>query len=223
MTAYILGRKVGMTRIFDSEGRSVPVTVIEAGPCHVSQVKTSDNDGYAAVQLAFGDRKARTTSMPQIGHDAKAGLGPQRFHREFRVDDVDGLELGSVVTVDSFADTKFVDVTGVSKGKGQAGVMKRYNFKGQQASHGVERKHRSPGSICGRSSNRGTGKPKKGIRMAGRMGGDKVTVRSLDVIGIDKDKNLLLVKGQVPGATGGLLKIAEAKRLYKRKAKLVQS
>lgn len=225
MAAYILGRKVGMTRVFDEEGRSVPVTVIEAGPCHVSQVKTDDVDGYSAVQLAFEDRKARATPMPVIGHDAKAGIGPQRYHREFRLGagDVEALELGSAVTVENFAETKFVDVTGVSKGKGFAGPMKRHGFKGQLASHGVERKHRSPGSISGRSSNLGTGKSKKGIRMGGRMGNAQTTVRSLDVVGIDKDKNLLLVKGPVPGAAGGVLKITEAKRLYKRKAKLVQS
>ncbi|MEM9883918.1 MAG: 50S ribosomal protein L3 [Planctomycetota bacterium] len=222
MPKAILGRKIGMTRLFDDEGTNVPVTVIEAGPCHVSQLKSAETDGYDAVQLAYGDVKPRNSTFPVIGHDAKAGLGPKRFHREIRVgaDELDSYEAGQEVGVDSFEGVVFVDVTATSKGKGFQGGMKRHGFAGQEASHGVERKHRSPGSIGGRSSNLGTGKPKKGIRMAGHMGAERVTVRSLKVIGIDKDKNLLLIKGPVPGPKQGLIFIREAKRLYKGKAKL---
>lgn len=225
MPAAIIGTKVGMTRLYDEEGNNIPVTVIQAGPCFVSQLKTSEKDGYEAVQIAFGDVKGRNSTMPLIGHDAKAGLEPKREHREVRLGDGEAAsyELGQELTVEVFADVKFVDVIGTSKGKGYAGVMKRWNFKGQLASHGVERKHRSPGSICGRSSNRGTGKPKKGIRMTGRMGGGRVTVRSLPIVGVDKEKNLLLVKGPVPGSNKGLVVIREATRLYKGKAKLAQA
>ncbi len=225
MPKAILGRKVGMTRLYDDEGRNVPVTVIQAGPCFVSQVKTADTDGYDAIQIAFEDIKGRGSTMPEIGHDAKAGLTPKRFRREVRLDEaeVGSYEAGQELTVETFADVKFVDVVGTSKGKGTAGPMKRHGFKGQLASHGVERKHRSPGSVGGRSSNLGTGKPKKGIRMAGRMGDERVTVRSLSIVGVDKDQNLLLVKGPVPGGKKGFVVIREAKRLYKRKANLAQA
>ena len=225
MPAAIIGTKVGMTRLYDEQGNNIPVTVIQAGPCFVSQLKTSAKDGYEAVQIAFGDVKGRNSTMPVIGHDAKAGLEPKRVHREVRLGDGEaaGYQLGQELTVEVFADVKFVDVIGTSKGKGFTGVMKRWNFKGQLASHGVERKHRSPGSICGRSSNRGTGKPKKGIRMSGHLGNARITVRSLPIVGVDKDKNLLLVKGPVPCANKGLLVIREATRLYKGKAKLAQA
>jgi large subunit ribosomal protein L3 len=209
-----------MTRLYDDDGNNVPVTVIQAGPCYVSQLKTAETDGYEAVQIAFEDVKGRNSTMPVIGHDAKAGLEPKRVHREVRLaeGETESYELGQELTVEVFDAVKFVDVIGTSKGKGYAGVMKRHNFKGQLASHGVERKHRSPGSVGGRSSNLGTGKPKKGIRMSGRMGDARVTVRSMPVIGIDKDKHLLLVKGPVPGANKGLVVIREAVRLYKGKA-----
>lgn len=225
MPLTILGRKVGMTRLFDADGNNIPVTVIQAGPCHVTQVKSADKDGYDAVQIAFEDVKGRNTTTPLIGHDAKAGVPPKRFHAEFRVDadQQGGFEIGKPLTVEAFSDVKFVDVTGTSKGKGTAGPMKRHNYRGQQASHGVERKHRSPGSIGGRAANLGTGKPKKGIRMAGRMGNERVTVRSLEVVGIDKDKNLILVRGPIPGARKGLVRVRQAVRLYKRKAKLAKA
>ncbi len=220
MPAAIIGRKVGMTRLYDDDGNNIPVTVIQAGPCYVSQLKTAETDGYEAVQIAFEDVKGRNTTMPLIGHDAKAGLEPKRLRREVRLADgeVESYELGQELTVEVFDGIKYVDVIGTSKGKGYQGVMKRHNFKGQLASHGVERKHRSPGSVGGRSSNLGTGKPKKGIRMSGRMGNERVTVRSLPVIGIDKDKNLLLVKGPIPGANKAVVVIREAVRLYKGKA-----
>lgn len=222
MATAILGRKVGMTRLYDDEGKNIPVTVIQAGPCFVSQVKTPDTDGYEAIQLAFEDIKGRNSTFPLIAHDAKAGLSPKRVHREVRLKDGEAAEyeIGQVINVDVFAETKFVDIIGTSKGKGFAGVMKRHGFKGKEATHGVKRKHRSPGSVSGRSSNLGTGSPKKGIRMAGRMGGSQVTCRSVQIVGIDEEKGLLLVKGPVPGANKGLVYIQEAKRLYKRKAKL---
>lgn len=222
MPKAILGKKIGMTRLFDDDGNNVPVTVIEAGPCFVSQIKTQEADGYDAIQMAFEDVKPRSSTFQMIGHDAKAGIAPKRFHREVRLDEseVAEFEAGQEINVEAFESVVFIDVTGVSKGKGFQGAMKRHGFAGQEASHGVERKHRSPGSIGGRSSNLGTGKPKKGIRMGGHMGDENVTVRSLKVVGIDKDKNLLLVKGPVPGPKQGLIFIREAKRLYKGKAKL---
>ena len=222
MAKAILGRKIGMTRLYDDEGQNVPVTVVQAGPCFVSQIKTADTDGYEALQLAFEDIKARRSSFQLIGHDAKAGLAPKRFHREVRLADgeADGVEAGQELGVDTFEGVTFVDVIGTSKGKGFQGGMKRHNFKGKEATHGVERKHRSPGSIGGRSSNLGTGKPKKGIRMAGQMGNQRVTVRSLKLVGIDKEQNLLLIQGPVPGPKQGLLTIREATRLYKGKAKI---
>ncbi|MEM8737633.1 MAG: 50S ribosomal protein L3 [Planctomycetota bacterium] len=222
MAKAILGKKIGMTRLYDDEGVNVPVTVIQAGPCFVSQVKTAETDGYHAIQLAYEDIKARSSTFQLIGHDAKAGLTPKRFHREIRLGagEADGYEVGQEINVESFESVVFIDVSAVSKGKGFQGAMKRHGFAGQEASHGVERKHRSPGSVGGRSSNLGTGKPKKGIRMAGHMGNEKVTVRSLKVLGVDKDKGLLLVKGPVPGPKQGLIFIREAKRLYKGKAKL---
>ena len=222
MAKAILGRKIGMTRLYDDEGQNVPVTVVQAGPCFVSQIKTADTDGYDALQLAFEDIKARRSSFQLIGHDAKAGLAPKRFHREVRLADgeADGVEAGQEIGVDTFEGVTFVDVIGTSKGKGFQGGMKRHNFKGKEATHGVERKHRSPGSIGGRSSNLGTGKPKKGIRMAGQMGNQRVTVRSLKLVGIDKEQNLLLIQGPVPGPKQGLLTIREATRLYKGKAKI---
>ena len=222
MAATILGRKIGMTRVYTGDGVSVPVTVVEAGPCFVSQIKTPEADGYAAVQIAFGEIKPRRSSMPLIGHDAKAGIASQRFHREFRVnaDELGEYQLGQQITVERFESIAYVDVIGRSKGKGYAGTMKRHNFKGQIASHGTERKHRSPGSIGGHANERGgTGGPKKGKKMAGHMGDERVTTRSLDVVKVDKENGLLLVKGSVPGAANGLLVIREATRLYRRKAK----
>ncbi len=220
MPAAILGRKIGMTRLYDESGKDVPVTVIAAGPCYVTQIKTQETDGYDAVQLGFEDIKPRNSTVPVIAHDAKSGLAPKRAHREFRVSaqEAGALELGQVVTVEAFDEVKYVDVTSTSKGKGYAGTMKRWGFKGQLATHGVERKHRSPGSVGGRSSNLGTGKPKKGIKMSGQLGNVRVTVRSLPVIGRDKDKNLIYVKGPIPGANRSLVAVGEAKRLNKSKA-----
>lgn len=221
----IIGRKLGMTRYFDEDGKNIPVTVIEAGPCFVSQIKTDETDGYTAVQLAFEDVKARNSTLPKIGHDIKAGLSPKRHHREIRVDagGAEGVELGQEVRVNVFETVKFVDVVGTSKGKGTQGPMRRWGFKGQPASHGVERKHRSPGSIGGRSAYLGGGRPKKGIRMAGRTGNQQTTVRSLPVVKLDQERNLLLVKGPVPGPNQGLVFVREARRLYKRKARVAEA
>ncbi|MGA1310227.1 MAG: 50S ribosomal protein L3, partial [Gemmatimonadaceae bacterium] len=211
-------------RSFTPEGKNIPVTVIEAGPCVVTQVKTTSSDGYAAVQLAYGELAPRRSTRPVIAHDAKAGTAPKRLHREFRCGDdaeAGGFELGQVLTVESLEGTKFVDVIGTSKGKGFAGVMKRHNFAGLEASHGVERKHRSAGAIASHGTDRGHGaKIKKGKRMAGRMGDEQVTVRSLDVVKLDPENNILLVKGAVPGANDGLLLIKSPSRLYKRKARI---
>lgn len=217
----LLGTKIGMTRVYDDAGVSVPVTVIELGPCVVTQVRTPETDGYSAVQIGFGEVKPRNSTMPLIAHDVKAGTTPKRTHREFRVaaDAISGFELGQQLTVEAFEGVLFVDVIGTSKGKGYQGGMKRHNFKGKEASHGVERKHRSPGSIGGHANERGgSGGPKKGKRMAGHLGAERVTVRSLPIVRIDKERNLLLVKGPVPGANKGLVAVRTATRLYTGKA-----
>lgn len=222
MGLTLLGKKIGMTRVYDDAGTSVPVTVIEAGPCVVTQIRTPERDGYAAVQIGFGQMKARNSTRPMIGHDAKAGAGPLRMHREFRVDEADlaNYEVGQSLTVKDLEPLAFVDVVGRSKGKGFQGVMKRHNFAGLEASHGVERKHRSAGSIAGHATNRGTGpKPKKGKRMAGHMGDERVTVRSLDIVRIIPEDNLVLVKGPVPGANTGFVELRSPSRLYAPKAR----
>lgn len=226
MPAVLLGRKLGMTRYFTEDGRNIPVTVIQAGPCPVTQVKTVETDGYSAIQLGYDELKPRRSTMPMIGHDAKAGAAPQRMHRELRLENdkaAGEYDLGQSMDVSQFEGVKYVDVTGTSKGKGFQGVMKRHNFAGLEDSHGVERKHRSAGSIGGHATNLGTGpKPKKGKRMAGQMGNEQVTTRSVDVISIDPERNLIMVKGPVPGANSGLLFIREAKRLNRRKTRLAK-
>jgi large subunit ribosomal protein L3 len=211
MTPALLGRKIGMTRVYDEKGAVVPVTVVQAGPCAVTQVKTVESDGYFAVQLGYQDCKARHSTFPLIGHAAKAGVGPKRHFAEIRLKAATDRQLGDTVGVDLFTDVKFVDVIGTSKGKGTQGVMRRYHFGGQPGSHGTERKHRSPGSICSHASNRGhTGKPKKGLRMAGRMGFDRVTTRNHALVKIDPANNLLLIKGALPGPNGTLLFVRKA-------------
>jgi large subunit ribosomal protein L3 len=220
--AMLLGTKVGMTRVYDAEGTVIPVTVLQVGPCVVTQVKTPENDGYAAVQIGFGDIKPRNSTIPMIAHDHKAGTTPKRIHREFRVEGEEAAKYtpGQVLTVKDLEGLKYVDVIGRSKGKGFQGGMKRHNFKGMFASHGTERKHRSPGSIGGHASNRGFGGGlRKGKRMAGHMGDERVTVRSLDVVRIDAENGLLLVKGPVPGANRGLVMVRPAVRLNRSKAK----
>ena len=211
MTPALLGTKVGMTRIYDPSGAVVPVTVVQAGPCHVTQVKTAKSDGYEAVQLGFNECKPKHSTFPLIGHAAKAGLSPKRHFREIRLKEATSLAAGAKVGVELFNDVKFVDVTGTSKGKGTAGVMKRHHFGGQPGSHGTERKHRSPGSIASRATWRGQcGKPKKGVRMAGHMGMDRVTSRNHPLVKVDAENNLLLIKGALPGPNGGLLFVCKA-------------
>ncbi len=224
MALTLLGKKLGMTRILTPEGVSVPVTVIECGPCVVTQLRTQETDKYSGVQIGFGEVKARRSTIPIIGHDAKAGTTPKRHHREFRVDpkDLASYSVGQVLTVKDLEGTMFVDVAGTSKGKGFAGTMKRHNFKGMCASHGTERKHRAPGSIGSLGSNRGFGGGvKKGKKMSGHMGAERVTVRSLDVIRIVPEQNLLLVKGPIPGHNQATVSVRVATRLYRSKAKKV--
>lgn len=211
MTPALIGRKVGMTRIYDAKGTMVPVTVVEAGPCAVTQVKTAEKDGYFAVQLGFGDVKPKHSTMAEMGHTAKAGVTPKKHLREIRLSAATDVTAGSIVNVDLFKDVQYVDVIGTSKGKGFAGGMKRYHFGGQCASHGTERKHRSPGSLASRAANRGfVGKPKKGLRMAGHMGVDRVTTRNHALVKIDGDRNLLLIKGALPGPNGAVLFIRKS-------------
>ncbi len=212
MTPALLGKKVGMTRIYDDKGTIVPVTVVAAGPCTITQVKTADGkDKYNAVQISFGDCKAKHSTYASMGHSAQAGCGPQRHFHEIRLKDATDKQLGDTVTVESFNEVQYVDVIGTSKGKGFAGVMKRHHFGGQCASHGTERKHRSPGSIASRATWRGQcGKPKKGVRMAGHMGSDQVTTRNHPLVKVDKEKNLLLIKGALPGPNGTLLFIRKS-------------
>ena len=203
----LLGEKVGMTQVWDENNRVVPVTVIAAGPCVVTQVRTPDKDGYDAVQIAFGAIAPRKVTKPQAGHYAKAGVTPRRHVIELRTADASSYTLGQELTVEEFSAGDVIDVTGTSKGKGFAGVMKRHGFAGLRASHGVQRKHRSPGSIGACAT---PGRVFKGLRMAGRMGGERVTVQNLTVHSIDADKGLLLVRGAVPGAAGSVVLVTTA-------------
>jgi large subunit ribosomal protein L3 len=213
MTPALIGRKVGMTRVIDPSGEVTPVTVVKAGPCTVLQVKTVESDGYNAVQLGFEDTKPHRSTKPLIGHAGKAGTGPKRFAREVRLQVVPDVELGAVMTVEQFSEAQvvYVDVTGRSKGRGFSGVMRRWNMGGQPASHGTERKHRSPGGIGG-SGSRGEGRcVKKGKHMAGQWGDERITQRCLKLVAVDPANNLLLVKGSVPGPEDGLLFVRESK------------
>jgi len=197
----ILGAKLGMTQVWDNN-RVVPVTVVQAGPCVVTQVRTPDKDGYSAVQLGFGAIDPRKVNKPKAGHFAKSGVAPRRHLVELRTTDASEYTLGQEITVDTFEPGTLVDVTAKTKGKGFAGVMKRHGFRGLGAGHGVERKHRSPGSIGGCAT---PGRVFKGVRMAGRMGGVRYTQQNLVVQAVDPENNLLLVKGAVPGPLGGLV------------------
>lgn len=213
MLPTILGKKIGMTQVYDDRGVLHPVTVVQAGPCSVLQIKNAETDGYEAVQIGFGDVKPHRAAKPQIGHAAKAQCGPKKFVREVRLSAAaDGVASGQEITVEAFDGVAFVDVTGTTKGCGFQGGMKRHGFKGLCASHGTERKHRSPGSIASHGTNLGTGpKVRKGKRMAGHMGAVSRTTRNHRLIGVDKDNNLLLIKGSVPGANGGFVYIRKSK------------
>lgn len=218
---HLIGQKLGMTRVYNEDGVSQPVTIIKIDAHTVTQVRTPEVDGYSAIQLGTGDIQPRNSTMPLIGHDAKAGVAPQRVHNETRLEDgkESDFELGQQLDISVFDEIKYVDVIGVSKGKGFQGGMKRWGFKGQLASHGVERKHRSPGSIGGHANNAGkSGRIKKGKKMSGQHGNKQITVRSLDVVRIDAENGLMLVKGPVPGANKGWVEVRPATRLYKSKA-----
>lgn len=228
MKIGLLGRKVGMTQIFDPAGDVIPVTVIQAGPCHVLQVRTKERDGYEAVQLGFLDKPRRLAPRSERGHVAKldskrqkrlsaAGVAaspkadcePQRFVREFRISG-DGLQVGQQVAVDVFEGIPYVDVTGTTKGRGTAGVIKRHHFRGQRASHGVKKVHRHPGSI---GMNTFPHHVFKGRRMAGHLGVDRRTARNLKLVGVDKENNLLLIRGAVPGPNGGYVIVRETNKV----------
>lgn len=214
--AMLLGKKVGMTQVYDDSGRLLPVTVIQAGPCVVLQVKTVESDGYNAIQLGYDDIKPSRRKKPQIGQAQKAGTVPKRFIREMRLpqEAEPQYKVGDSLTVSVFDESKYVDVVGTSKGKGFAGVMKRHGFHGFPASHGTERKHRAPGSISSFASDAGRGAgPKKGKKMAGHMGNSIMTTKNHSLAAIDQEKNLLVVKGSVPGPAGGYVVIHSAKKL----------
>ncbi len=203
----VLGTKLGMTQVFSDEGKIVPVTVVSAGPCVVTAVRSPDADGYAAVQLGYGEIDPRKVTKPRAGTFTKAGVTPRRYLVELRTDDASEYTLGQELTAETFEAGELVDVTGTSKGKGFAGVMKRHGFKGLSSSHGTQRKHRSPGSIGGCAF---PGHVFKGVRMAGRMGGERTTVMNLTVHGVDSDRGLLLIKGAVPGPAGALVLVRSA-------------
>jgi large subunit ribosomal protein L3 len=203
----VLGRKLGMTQVWDSENRLVPVTVVEAGPNVVTQVRTAEADGYSAVQIAFGAIDPRKVNKPMTGHFAKAGVTPRRHLVEIITADAGEYSLGQEITASAFEVGQEVDVVGTTKGKGTAGVMKRHGFKGLGASHGTQRKHRSPGSIGACAT---PGRVFKGVRMAGRMGAVRQTTQNLTVHAVDAERGLLLIKGAVPGPKGGVVLVKTA-------------
>ena len=202
----ILGQKIGMTQIFDAEGLAVPVTVVKAGPCFVTQIKTTETDGYNAVQLAYGDVKEKRVSKPMKGHFTKAGVESKRHLVEFDFSDVEKVEIGEEVKADIFVEGMLVRVSGVSKGKGFQGTMKRHNFSGGQQTHGQSDRLRAPGSL-GQSSS--PSRVFKGMKMSGRMGGDRTTLKSVQVMKVDVENNLIFLKGSLPGAKNTLLEIVK--------------
>jgi large subunit ribosomal protein L3 len=203
----ILGKKLGMTQVWDADNRVVPVTVIKAGPCRVVQIKTPERDGYSALQLAFGDVKQSRLTKPELGHFAASGVEPGKHVAEMRVDDTSPFSVGQVIEADVFAKGEIVDVTGISKGKGFAGGMARHNFAGQKASHGNHKKHRAPGSVGACAT---PARVLKGTRMAGQLGNQRVTTLNLEVVEGDAERGLLLVRGSVPGPAGGLVFVRSA-------------
>ncbi len=203
----VLGEKLGMTQVWDENNKIVPVTVVKAGPCVVTQVRAPETDGYSAVQIGFGAIDPRKVNKPKAGHFAKAGVTPRRHLVELRTDDASEYTVGQELGPDVFEAGQVVDVAGTSKGKGFAGTMKRHNFKGVSASHGAHRNHRKPGSIGAGST---PSRVFKGLKMAGRMGSDSVTVQNLTVHAVDVDKGLLLIKGAIPGSVGSLVFVKSA-------------
>ena len=206
----ILGKKLGMTQVFDANNKIVPVTVVAAGPCVVTQIRTVENDGYTAVQMAFGQVDPRKVTKPEAGHFAKAGVTPRSDVIELRTANVDSYSVGQELRADVFAAGEIIDATGTSRGKGSAGVMKRHGFSGLGASHGVDRKHRMSGSIGNRTT---PGRVFKGKRMMGRMGVDTVTTQNLLIHSVDAEKSLLLIKGAVPGPTNSIVFIRSAAKM----------
>lgn len=203
----VVGEKVGMTQIWDDDGQIVAVTVLKVTPLRVVQVKTNERDGYTALQVAVGDRDPRKLNKPERGHVDKAGVRPGRTLLELRLDDIDGYTVGQEIAVDVLAAGERVDVTAVSKGKGFAGVMKRHNFSGQKASHGAKRIHRAPGAVGACAT---PARVFRGKKMAGRMGGERVTTLNLEVVEADAERGLLLIRGAVPGPKGGVVVIRDA-------------
>ena len=206
MKKGIIGKKLGMTQIFDEKGNVIPVTLIEAGPCAVAQIKSVENDGYAAVQLAYEDAKEKHLTKAELGHFKKAGISPKKHLKEFRLDDVSAYQTGSVVTVDTFAQGEKVDITGITKGRGYTGAIKRWNLAKLRMTHGVGPVHRQSGSM-------GVIDPArifKNKKMAGQYGNEQVTVQNLCVVKIDADKNIIAVKGAVPGSRGGIVFIRDS-------------
>lgn len=203
----VLGKKLGMTQVFDEANRVIPVTVVEAGPCVVTRVRTEEKDGYSAIQLGYGQIDPRKVNKPLGDYLRKHDITPRRYFTEVRTDDASEYTIGQEILADVFEAGQYVDVTGKSKGKGYAGVMKRHNFRGLGASHGTQRKHRSPGSIGGCAT---PGRVFKGLRMAGRMGNVRTTVQSLKVHAVDAEKGLILIKGAIPGANGSLVLLRTA-------------
>ncbi len=221
MLPALLGKKIGMTQVYTDDGVLHPVTVVQAGPCSVLQIKTVETDGYNAIQIGYEAVKPQRATKPQIAHAAKAGAAPQKFVREVRLnDEPSDIQPGQTMTVKEFEGIAYVDITARSKGKGTAGVMKRHNFGGQPATHGTERKHRSPGSIGAHGSNAGLGGDiKRGKRMAGRMGNERCTNSNLKLISVDAENNLLLIQGTVPGANGGYVFVKKSKTARMPQAK----
>jgi large subunit ribosomal protein L3 len=203
----ILGEKLGMTQVWDENNRVVPVTVVKAGPCVVTQIRTPENDGYSGVQIAFGQIDPRKVTQPMLGHFAKAGVTPRRHLLELRFDDASAYTLGQEMGADTFEVGSNIDITGVTKGKGFAGVMKRHGFHGVSASHGAHKNHRKPGSIGACAT---PGRVFKGVRMAGRMGGVTQTTQNLKVHSVDMEKGLILVKGAIPGPAGSVVLLRSA-------------
>ena len=207
MKKGIVGKKLGMTQLFDANGNVVPVTVIEAGPCVISQKKTAENDGYEAVQIGYGDLKASKVNKPQKGHFQKGDVAPKKVLREFRFEDVSAMNVGDIIKADIFAEGEAVDVRGTSKGKGYAGTIKRWNFGRLKETHGTGPVHRQAGSMGACSS---PSRIYKGKGMAGHMGAEKVTVQNLEVVKIDVENNLIALKGAIPGPKGGVVCITDS-------------
>jgi len=207
MQKGLIGKKLGMTQLFDAKGNVVPVTVIEAGPCVVSQIKTIENDGYEAIQVGYGDLKASKVSKPMKGHFAKADVAPKKVLREFRVSDISAFNVGDLIKADLFAEGDRIDVTGTSKGKGWAGTIKRWNFSRLKESHGTGPVHRHGGSLGASSS---PSRVAKGKKMTGHLGAERVTIQNLDIVKVDAENNIIAVKGAIPGPKGGIVVIADS-------------